>query len=569
MTMTIRSTLIVSVFLLAATLVQAQVGIGTNSPHTSAQLEVRSNNKGVLLPSISLTGTNDVSTISSPAAGLLIYNSNTVIGANAVTPGFYYFNGTAWMRLIVPADNAANVTGTIAVANGGTGATSAAGAIANLGASTIGNNLFTLTNPGAVSFPQFNANNTVSALSASDFRAAIGAGTSSTSGTVTSVGLSLPSILSVSGSPVTSSGTLSASLANQNANLVFVGPASGSAAAPTFRTLVAADIPTLNQNTTGTASNVTGTVAVANGGTGTTTGSITGTGALTFTAGGTNQGITLAPSGTGNIILNNNVGIGTTSPSAALHVASSVSQYVGSYGYLNVWGASTYVSNGNQSYSIQADQRIRAPEFNAISDARIKKDILKLNPASQLADLNKLKVVSYSYIDQLINGVKSKTGFIAQEVEAINPKFVSLSTDFIPSVFTLAKSTILVNDMLQVTTDKPHDFKKGDIVKFFVGGKKEVTSSIENVDDPNSFSVKGWNDTVDNLFIYGKKVTDFRAIDFDQITALSVAAIQELSKQIEILKSENAELKKGLVSPKEFEKLKIEVDILKKKLSIL
>jgi len=567
--MTIRSTLIVSVFLLAATLVQAQVGIGTNSPHTSAQLEVRSNNKGVLLPSISLTGTNDVSTISSPAAGLLIYNSNTVIGANAVTPGFYYFNGTAWMRLIVPADNAANVTGTIAVANGGTGATSAAGAIANLGASTIGNNLFTLTNPGAVSFPQFNANNTVSALSASDFRAAIGAGTSSTSGTVTSVGLSLPSILSVSGSPVTSSGTLSASLANQNANLVFAGPASGSAAAPTFRTLVAADIPTLNQNTTGTASNVTGTVAVANGGTGTTTGSITGTGALTFTAGGTNQGITLAPSGTGNIILNNNVGIGTTSPSAALHVASSVSQYVGSYGYLNVWGASTYVSNGNQSYSIQADQRIRAPEFNAISDARIKKDILKLNPASQLADLNKLKVVSYSYIDQLINGVKSKTGFIAQEVEAINPKFVSLSTDFIPSVFTLAKSTILVNDMLQVTTDKPHDFKKGDIVKFFVGGKKEVTSSIENVDDPNSFSVKGWNDTVDNLFIYGKKVTDFRAIDFDQITALSVAAIQELSKQIEILKSENAELKKGLVSPKEFEKLKIEVDILKKKLSIL
>lgn len=220
----------------------------------------------------------------------------------------------------MPADNAANVTGTIAVANGGTGATSAAGAIVNLGATTVGGNFFTLANPSAIRFPRINADNTVSALTDADFRAAIGAGTSSTNGTVTSVGLSLPSILSVSGSPVTSSGTLSASLANQNANLVFAGPASGSAAAPTFRTLVVADIPTLNQNTTGTASNVTGTVAVANGGTGTTTGSITGTGALTFTAGGTNQDITLTPSGTGNIILNNNVGIGTTLPTSRLNL---------------------------------------------------------------------------------------------------------------------------------------------------------------------------------------------------------------------------------------------------------
>jgi hypothetical protein len=62
-------------------------------------------------------------------------------------------------------------------------------------------------------------------------------------GTVTSVGLSLPAIYSVSGSPVTSSGTLSATLATQAANLVWAGPASGSAAAPTFRSLAAADVP--------------------------------------------------------------------------------------------------------------------------------------------------------------------------------------------------------------------------------------------------------------------------------------------------------------------------------------
>jgi hypothetical protein len=90
---------------------------------------------------------------------------------------------------------------------GATGLTASTGRT-SLGATTVGGNLFTLTNPSAVTFVRLNADNTVSALSASDFRTAIGAGTSSTTGTVTSVGMSVPTGLSVSGSPVTSSGTL-------------------------------------------------------------------------------------------------------------------------------------------------------------------------------------------------------------------------------------------------------------------------------------------------------------------------------------------------------------------------
>lgn len=65
------------------------------------------------------------------------------------------------------------------------------------------------------------------------------------SGTVTSVSLSLPSsVFTVSGSPVTTSGTLSGTFKTQTANLVWAGPTTGAAAAPTFRSLVAADLPT-------------------------------------------------------------------------------------------------------------------------------------------------------------------------------------------------------------------------------------------------------------------------------------------------------------------------------------
>lgn len=56
-------------------------------------------------------------------------------------------------------------------------------------------------------------------------------------GTVTSVGLTMPGIFSVSGSPITGAGTLAVTLANQNPNLVWAGPASGAPAAPMFRQL--------------------------------------------------------------------------------------------------------------------------------------------------------------------------------------------------------------------------------------------------------------------------------------------------------------------------------------------
>ena len=74
--------------------------------------------------------------------------------------------------------------------------------------------------------------------------AGVGSGTGGGSGTVTSVGLSLPTFITVTGSPVSTSGTLTGTLATQTAKTLFAGPTSGSAAAPTFRALVPADLPT-------------------------------------------------------------------------------------------------------------------------------------------------------------------------------------------------------------------------------------------------------------------------------------------------------------------------------------
>lgn len=70
-------------------------------------------------------------------------------------------------------------------------------------------------------------------------------GTSAPGWATVSVGLSLPaSTFTVSGSPVTASGTLTGAFANQNVNTMFAGPSSGSATTPTWRSLTNADLPT-------------------------------------------------------------------------------------------------------------------------------------------------------------------------------------------------------------------------------------------------------------------------------------------------------------------------------------
>jgi hypothetical protein len=217
--------------------------------------------------------------------------------------------GAPTFRAVVAADiptlnqnttgTAGNVTGTVAVANGGTGGTTQSAARTNLGATTVGANVFTLANPSAITFPRFNADNTVSALDAGTFRTAIGAGTGS--GTVTSVGATSPVASSGGTAPTISLsanyGDTQNPYASKTANNFLAAP-NGSAGAPTFRAIVAADIPTLNQNTTGTAGNVTGTVAVANGGSGTTTAQ----GAMNTFAGGVTSGSYLRGNGT-NVVL--------------------------------------------------------------------------------------------------------------------------------------------------------------------------------------------------------------------------------------------------------------------------
>ncbi len=71
------------------------VGIGTSSPNASSLLDITSTTKGMLAPRMTLAQRN---AIASPATGLMIFQTNS-------TPGFYYYNGSAWAA-VTPAAGA-------------------------------------------------------------------------------------------------------------------------------------------------------------------------------------------------------------------------------------------------------------------------------------------------------------------------------------------------------------------------------------------------------------------------------------------------------------------------------
>ncbi|GIV29153.1 MAG: hypothetical protein KatS3mg028_0219 [Bacteroidia bacterium] len=74
--------------------------VGINStgalPHPSAGLDVDFSNKGVLIPRVSLTSINDITTIPGAANSLLVYNTNAAITGGCGT-GYYYWSGTQWV----------------------------------------------------------------------------------------------------------------------------------------------------------------------------------------------------------------------------------------------------------------------------------------------------------------------------------------------------------------------------------------------------------------------------------------------------------------------------------------
>ena len=198
--------------------------------------------------SLTTTGTSGAATLSGDTLNIPQYSgggggSGTVTSVGLTAPSIFNVGGspvtTSGTLALTYSGNA------LPLANGGTGATTQANARITLGGTTSGISLFTLTNSVSDKFIKVNSNNTITLLNANDTRTSIGAGT----GNVSSVGMTVPTFLSVSGSPVTSSGTLAVSLSG--VPLPVLNGGTGGANAADARNELGAACKSCNETLTG------------------------------------------------------------------------------------------------------------------------------------------------------------------------------------------------------------------------------------------------------------------------------------------------------------------------------
>jgi hypothetical protein len=81
----------------------AQVGIGTSNPNLSAQLEISSDTKGILIPQVTLKSLTDNTTISNGnVESLLVYN---IANNGQLKAGYYYWKQNVWTRLLTEVED--------------------------------------------------------------------------------------------------------------------------------------------------------------------------------------------------------------------------------------------------------------------------------------------------------------------------------------------------------------------------------------------------------------------------------------------------------------------------------
>ena len=216
-------------------------------------------------------------------------------------------------------------------------------------------------------------------------------------------------------------------------------------------------------------------------------------------------------------------------PDYPLHVYTSTQSAYVANGLIYTTAAGTLSTQSSTQYiSIKAYDSIwTMGYFMYNSDERIKKDIRDINDDIALQKILAFQPKLYKYIDINKQGDKDVIGFIAQQVEEIEPLAVFKQTNFIPNIY----KSVECNEN-KIFLDE-HDLKVTDKLEIY---DYDGVKSIYKITEINGNEIT-LDRTLknDRCVVYGKEVDDFKTLDKTYIFTLNVCATQELSRKIDNL----------------------------------
>lgn len=206
--------------------------------------------------------------------------------------------------------------------------------------------------------------------------------------------------------------------------------------------------------------------------------------------------------------------------------------------FLNHDGTISWLGqNGNSSFTrgyLSKDGEMHAWSFHTLSDRRLKEDILSLSESESLDIIKSIDPVKYT----LISSGKKKLGFIAQDVMKVCPMMVAIGT-----------GSFEVNRSCEVEKEGERKCIEveslGDIKGHVIGNGMNIGEEgthVEITQEGKKLYFKSEEESLDNVKVKSIEVKDVHSIEYTNLIAVLVSAVQSLTSQVETLSSRIAVL---------------------------
>lgn len=196
-----------------------------------------------------------------------------------------------------------------------------------------------------------------------------------------------------------------------------------------------------------------------------------------------------------------------------------------------------------QNYTVSSDEVIRARQFHAFSDSRIKKNIVDLSDNECLEKLRLLKPCKYQYIDTIKNGEEYVYGFIAQEVKDVINLSVGITPQIIPDYYNIVEISNVDASFIEfdLSDNIQYDLSLNQTIRVIV----DYSANIDDVEhtykqfETSVISIQGKTIKIENeanseyihkIFLYGKEVENFHNLKKDAIWTVATSALQEVDR---------------------------------------